>query len=647
MSSHHLASFFVACSMLGLAACGGEAGGDSTGTDASSDVALDTSGGDTSSDAPPGDADPGSCRGLAPDPTEPEVTFAEPVFTHPDPTGPYAVGTTLAWFTDPTREETNDDSGALREVPVQFWYPTDATDGPYGPLVQPGVEAWFEGIGFPEGANGAIETRSRFDVPIAENGAPLPVIIYSHGLTSVRTENTLLMEELASRGWFVVGVSHPYASGAAVMSDGSVAPLQGVPEFPVGAGPDEFRANLEQLRELLVRTWAADVVLVLDALEALDDAECTWIGGRLDLDRVGLMGFSFGGATAHHVCVLDERCDAAIDIDGTHFGDLGVGSGRPLMFIKSEDPLHEPGWDELLSHHSGDAYTVRVHDVVHANFSNFPAIAEAFQGRRARELGFGNAVASRVLDIVRDYTVAFLDQHVLGVHNALMDGPSEEYPDVFFEHLESGRATGTPAVFGRMWNGGERSVEAREAEVMVGDELVWTDAAGRFRFDVVPGEPIDIEFDHPDSVPAIWTVFPERKDTNLGIISVPTEDELTELLDGVGETPDPERGLILVSLIDIAFRAANIGGRRGATLTVDGYTTYYGGEDGLDPELDATLSPAWAIIPNVEPGSRTVALESGDGDCFVQAVGESEPNTADIQVRSGVLTYVRFICFAE
>ena len=51
-----------------------------------------------------------------------------------------------------------------------------------------------------------------------------------------------------------------------------------------------------------LRTWAEDIDFVLDELET-ENRKSGLLSGALDLERVGVMGFSKGGAAAGEFCV--------------------------------------------------------------------------------------------------------------------------------------------------------------------------------------------------------------------------------------------------------------------------------------------------------------------------------------------------------
>ncbi|MEI0739748.1 hypothetical protein VQ056_29130 [Paenibacillus sp. JTLBN-2024] len=54
--------------------------------------------------------------------------------------------------------------------------------------------------------------------------------------------------------------------------------------------------------------------------------------GRLDLNKVGMFGHSFGGATAAQMLLADGRVKAALNMDGTLYG-------KPCRKAASANPI--------------------------------------------------------------------------------------------------------------------------------------------------------------------------------------------------------------------------------------------------------------------------------------------------------------------
>ncbi|QKQ76921.1 alpha/beta hydrolase [Nostoc sp. TCL240-02] len=105
-----------------------------------------------------------------------------------------------------------------------------------------------------------------------------PLIVFSHGLGSVRTDLRYLAEHLASHGYVVAALEHPGSN-----EDNINSALQGKTR-PVK--PQEF-LNRPQ-----------DVSFVLDELEKLNQTTNHPLQGKLATMNAMVVGYSFGGGTA-------------------------------------------------------------------------------------------------------------------------------------------------------------------------------------------------------------------------------------------------------------------------------------------------------------------------------------------------------------
>ncbi len=206
----------------------------------------------------------------------------------PDLTGPYAVGTVSHHLIDESRVEafTPDDQDDNRELMVQFWYPADAPDGALPGLAWPD-DAWIgEARGWSYYANvpddfwegwGTSTANAISNAPLTDAGSRFPTLIFTHGGTGSSTLNLYLIEDLASHGYVVVGITHPFNSAAV--------------RFPYG------RVVTYNSKSGWIPLHTQDVRFVLDQLEALDQGDVLgeMFADRLDLSRVGVFGVSLGG----------------------------------------------------------------------------------------------------------------------------------------------------------------------------------------------------------------------------------------------------------------------------------------------------------------------------------------------------------------
>src|SRR5262249_52488610 len=150
-----------------------------------------------------------------------------------------------------------------------------------------------------------IKTHSFLNAPLSSSRKLYPVIFFSHGLMGLRGQNTVQMEELASRGYIVVALDHTYDAAFTILADDRLVTFQTMtgPASP-DAEPVEWENDLE-VRE-------QDLLSLYSCLEAygkkmsdsskkeqrLTIENCPRINelvAHLDLGRCGILGHSLGG----------------------------------------------------------------------------------------------------------------------------------------------------------------------------------------------------------------------------------------------------------------------------------------------------------------------------------------------------------------
>jgi predicted dienelactone hydrolase len=185
----------------------------------------------------------------------------------------------------------------------------------------------------------------------------------------------------------------------------------------------------EPLHSESVREWASDTKALLDELERVAaGAAKSPLEGRLDLDRVGVFGMSYGGATAGEFCVQDPRCKAAINIDGGQYGRLIDDSLMvPLLIISSSQAYgaHFP----VLDLTRGPAWLIRVPETNHIGLTDL-----SLQGPLFGWMGVTGKLDPRRREaIMTDYTVGFFEKYLMSRNAELFDGLAARYPEVKVE----------------------------------------------------------------------------------------------------------------------------------------------------------------------------------------------------------------------
>jgi hypothetical protein len=127
-----------------------------------------------------------------------------------------------------------------------------------------------------------------------------------------------------------------------------------------------------------------------------------------------------GGVTAGQFCVDDERCRAALNLDGIpQFGGMvGAKLGRPFLMVYSARPGRAGASDVVYRRAAAPYYRVDVRDALHLEFSDLP-----WWGGPLRERGaFGALAPGRALEITRAIVRQFFDQELLGRKSPMLAG---------------------------------------------------------------------------------------------------------------------------------------------------------------------------------------------------------------------------------
>ena len=379
---------------------------------------------------------------------EPEVP-AVAEYPFQPPTGPHAVGMAEYRWTDPDRREPfTKDPSDVRSIAVRAWYPTtQATqaDGAGALYIQDMAE-FGDGEEFVPVAH--VRTNAALNAPAA--AGPFPVLVYNHGGGWTRFTSTFTTEEMASHGYVVVSVGHNGLNRTTTLPDGaSVVPdTLTFPELP---GEDLYEESMVAwafLDEHHFPQWIADAAFALDRLEEMNEAGR--FQGRLDLERIGMYGWSFGGALSIEMARLDDRVRAAVNHDGQLFGGVPrVGVDKPFMLMHAGSRPVPPAADgdaeaaaanaraldrlieEIARTDSAlfaasTAATAQWHDVTiagatHGSYSDLPLF---FPGTSPE---IDPARGHRIINAL---TLAFFDRHLKGVPGSLLDDPSPEFPEV-------------------------------------------------------------------------------------------------------------------------------------------------------------------------------------------------------------------------
>ncbi|HJQ54952.1 MAG TPA: hypothetical protein VJ825_14025 [Gemmatimonadaceae bacterium] len=344
---------------------------------------------------------------------------------HPAPTGPYSVGRRNMVWTDSTRRDPTDTT-RWRAISAWVWYPANrgkdtATEAPLPPAWESRrLETLKTKLG-PEIASAmkAFDVHAHTNAPLLGGTSRLPVLLFTPGLSWLATDYSVLVEDLASHGYIVVGISPVGFSDPVVFPDGRVTGRS------LGNG-----ASIGTDQSYI----ADDAVFVLRAIRDLD--RNGFLRDRIDLGRVGAFGHSIGGAMSVVLAARDTAVRAAINIDGDVMGDArDARPHQPLLFINSDTPTTDespsnwpPKRVELFhqglersekrradewtntSSQSVSPHRVKIIGARHLNFTDAALASDRAISREARWMKFGSIDPGRALTITSELVRSFFDQ---------------------------------------------------------------------------------------------------------------------------------------------------------------------------------------------------------------------------------------------
>ena len=371
----------------------------------------------------------------------------------PEPTGQYAVGRLSYDWVDSTRTEIYAaDREDRRELVVFVWYPAQERAAELAPYLPQGWAPVADFLGIDVAG---LRSHAVLDAAVAADDAAYPVLLLSpSGFPPLLL--TAIAEELASHGFIVVGVNHTYETTVTAFSDGRVVPanpaaIGGALGPQTGSHDDVFRQ-----RASVCEYKAADLASVANQLERLNTNPAERLAGRLDLERFAALGHSFGGNAALEWCRADQRCQAAANLDGAVWSEVGrVGLDRPALqvlaehgefvmaaedavragvapsvdWFEAEKAITFGGW-HTVQQRAQPGYTAQVRGATHVSFMDIPFLPLTDGSVVKPALDATKIKPQRMWRITCDLLLAFFGRHLNGAASPLLDGPADDYPEL-------------------------------------------------------------------------------------------------------------------------------------------------------------------------------------------------------------------------
>lgn len=278
-------------------------------------------------------------------------------------------------------------------------------------------------------------------------------MLFSPGLGDSRLHYSILSHSLASQGFIVIAMDHPYDADVVEFPDGSTV---------LGVNlANEDSLTIDQIQHRFdVRVQ--DVSFVLDQL-ASPHVRRRLFGfndWKTDPCNIIMYGHSLGGATAVASAWNDTRLVASVNLDGRQYGSqpaLGskqpaLGSKQPIMLVASEihTATNDPTWVALWNATQQTTKAmIKLNGTNHKGLSDFPLIVGSLPDytdlpqtvRDVLTFELGTMSGARVDTLLPTLVARFLSYAIGQASSPLPDLGDGNYPDVYLlENTVLGRS---------------------------------------------------------------------------------------------------------------------------------------------------------------------------------------------------------------
>jgi pimeloyl-ACP methyl ester carboxylesterase len=335
--------------------------------------------------------------------------------------GRFSVSVTTAELVDTSRNDPFAPTLQPRALMISLFHPNTCDckfiSAPYTPNVTAAyLDAEYSTFGVPDGTFQNLTLEFCSTLQIRQHTQNYPVALFSGALGTSRYLYSALAANIASQGYTVVTVDHPYDTD--------------IVEFP--SGKVVLGLNLSDAQiPLAVDTRAKDLSFVLDQLPY------TKAFKHLDNSNAAAFAHSLGGAAIISLLDNDTRIVGGMNLDGSVFGPgVQTDTEKPVLLFGHEgkNQSTDSTWAALWPHLKGWKIELELIGSEHYTFSDFPLIVQMLGGlgvlpAEIQDL-IGSIEGNRVMRILGAYVVNFLNMVLKGGSGGLLTGGSSEFPEV-------------------------------------------------------------------------------------------------------------------------------------------------------------------------------------------------------------------------
>lgn len=367
----------------------------------------------------------------------------------PQPYGNYLIGTTEWFITDSSRKDPFKKKD-YRRLYIKVWYPAKPKEGAEPELYLANystdlIYEVFKVKKFSKDWIAELKENPTHSFPMADiftdnNG--FPVILFNPGFYFGMPElYTGMMEELASHGYIVCSINHPYEQPYMKFPNNEEIYIKKKKaqwsymqlvfanwfQWKKKDSPEKVEEITRYYHKMLrrfkkiVNLWVDDSRFFIDYLEgAQHKSDANAIISRMNLNAIGALGQSVGGAVIGELCVQDQRVKAGINLDCFQFGDaIDQPIKQAFMLIESDYNVDwNMGNTVNFKNTIGDFAFLRFPGSSHFVFSDGAVLPYPDKDNSIRMIGDidGPKVARRM----NEYMLAFFNHYLKGEESSLI-----------------------------------------------------------------------------------------------------------------------------------------------------------------------------------------------------------------------------------
>ena len=354
----------------------------------------------------------------------------------PVPTGKYSVGTESFILKDTTAIKKKNQS----RISIKIWYPAK------GSQKHQNFNKYLDGYDLNEiyslfKSKGVTKqdieklsnypTFSKMGLPVSDKHDEFPVIIFTPGYYfGLNDIYSAYIENLASNGYIVCAITHinqqisikatDNQNNALYTARSSLPFLQWWWVDKINFKDHMKSKNqvsmskyfLKRLKRFnrVLGAWESSTLFFIDYLRTAKANSKSELYTSMNLDEIGAMGQSFGGALANHLCVSYDFIKAGVNLDCFQFGEVAnTYSNKPLMLIESEQQIKWRIANEYIYRDYNHLEYARIKGGKHFLFTDLPYYNVILDENKLDEL-IGEVDGQKAIEWMNSIILSFFDE---------------------------------------------------------------------------------------------------------------------------------------------------------------------------------------------------------------------------------------------